>query len=200
MEKTNKKAATIDRINQAIHEVIIEKGIVNISIKEITTRAQVSIGTFYLYYTSIDDIIYKRFRLETLQHQALIEQALTYQDVIEELKLVLVHQLDFFQYDKTEGLAQSLSVLLRKPVKAFLLQQNPYYHCLFTLIDYGKQQGLIQNPKSATLLTIYILQSSFGACCSYIASQGDEAVKVHFIEMIFAYLDIQPCTTMVTIS
>lgn len=59
MNNENRKNAVIQDINQALLELLRAKPLADISISEITTRAQVSRNSFYRNFTSKEDIIEK---------------------------------------------------------------------------------------------------------------------------------------------
>ena len=55
-------AETKNRIYQAAIELLASKGFENMTISEISRRAEVSVGTFYLYFSSKTDILAEVFK------------------------------------------------------------------------------------------------------------------------------------------
>ena len=53
---------TKKKIYDAAVQVINEKGFGNVSIEDITTRANVAKGSFYTYFTSKEDLLFDTFR------------------------------------------------------------------------------------------------------------------------------------------
>jgi len=63
--RTNRQiqaAETKDRIYQAAIELLESKGFENMTISEISRKAEVSVGTFYLYFSSKTDILAEVFK------------------------------------------------------------------------------------------------------------------------------------------
>lgn len=77
MEKESQRVAeTKDKIRNAFFELYAEKKIDRISIKEITDRAQLNRGTFYVYYKDIYDL------LEKTEDELIAELVLKVRDII----------------------------------------------------------------------------------------------------------------------
>ena len=70
MEHTSKDLRvrrTLKAIRKAFYELVLEKSYSDISITELTERAEINRKTFYLHYSSLDDLIHE-VEQETVEH------------------------------------------------------------------------------------------------------------------------------------
>jgi AcrR family transcriptional regulator len=86
---------TIESIQEAFHDLILEKDYEKITVKELCERARINKKTFYTYYETLDDLL--------LEMQSSI--AAEYQNRIRGLSLKDMNQLvrEFFLFSEEQG-------------------------------------------------------------------------------------------------
>jgi AcrR family transcriptional regulator len=72
-------------LRQALLELIEEKGLESITVSDLTTRAGINRGTFYLHYRDVYDLL-EQLQTEVLKGLAILAREVEFLDVIEHAK------------------------------------------------------------------------------------------------------------------
>jgi AcrR family transcriptional regulator len=130
---------TKDNIYESALKVIGELGYENTSIEAITTAAGVSMGSFYTYFTSKENVLLHSYVRSEIVYQQAFEQA---SHVIFPENLYIFIQISYSELEQRgkEIMYGVTSNMLSADFKARVNdRERLFFKCLHTLIESGKQ-------------------------------------------------------------
>lgn len=168
--KPKKPTAKYDRILQSAYQLFLEQGFDEVSIQEITTRANVAKGTFYLYFHDKEDL---KEKVITQKSNELFQRAINalHQTDIEKFDDQIIFVIDYAidilaqNQDALKLIAKNLSfgVLSHKMSKIAIDDKADILHNLTTAAE---QKGIqLKNPR---ILLFMIIELSSSTCFSCI--------------------------------
>lgn len=135
---------TRNRIYNAAVELMERKGFDNITIAEISRAAGVSVGAFYHYFESKNDILAEIFRRADEYFATEVASSLGEKPVPEQI-------VDYFGYYARFNIASGVDMvrqLFNPKVKFFTRQDRPMLSLLRDLICRGQERGEIRGDLS----------------------------------------------------
>jgi AcrR family transcriptional regulator len=152
---------TKKKIYDAAVQVINEKGFGNVSIEDITTRANVAKGSFYTYFTSKEDLLFDTFR----QSDAVYAQA--FAQVQDEDFLPMVTR--FVKISYTEYEKRGKGIIKAIVANYFTFPDNNFYgedrdllKCLTHIVTKGKLQNRLSDQVSTAHYVSLLLSTLIG--------------------------------------
>ncbi|WP_329887585.1 TetR/AcrR family transcriptional regulator [Pseudoramibacter faecis] len=153
---------TKKKIYDAAVQVINEKGFGNVSIEDITTRANVAKGSFYTYFKSKEDLLFDTFR----QSDAVYAQA--FARVQDEDFLPMVTR--FVKISYTEYEKRGKGIIKAIVANYFTFPDNNFYgedrdllKCLNHIVTKGKLQNHLSAHVPTTQYVSLLLSTLIGA-------------------------------------
>lgn len=134
--RQEKAQETKNRIYTAAIELMDRKGFENITIAEISRKAGVSVGAFYHYFESKNDILAERFRKADEYFSENVAPGLQGKTVPEQL----VEYFDYYaKYNAASGAATTQNIFNAK-IKFFIQEGRPMTTILQDLIRKGQER------------------------------------------------------------
>lgn len=146
---------TKNRVFYAAVQLLAEKEFDDITIRDIITRAEVSIGTFYHYYATKLDVFYETFRMADDYFIDEVAPSLTQKTTYENILLFFNH---YATYNAIKIDRQMLR-LLYNPSNTFF-NRDPHqgmHGVLVDLIEQGFKKGEIFTCDSAEYIARYLM-------------------------------------------
>ena len=168
---TKRKLQAIETKNR-IYETGVElmelKGFDNITIDEISKKAGVSVGAFYHYFKSKEDILYKLFENadEFMEGKAID----TIQGVTATAKI-----LSFFEYLAKLYIFYGIDVvkaLFKTQTNLFLCKTSIRFVTLKNIVDVGIEQGELDPGFSAEDTTKFLFTGARGVALNWCFDNG----------------------------
>ena len=133
--------------------LIHKKGYSKITIREICTNAQISIGTFYIYFSSKDDIlleIYHKIDQKTVFPEVLSD--IENQNYSERIcEYFSIHFRCMIETQERELLREIYKNALISGENYFLNPDRPLYRSVFTLLTSAEKKGALRLASANTL-------------------------------------------------
>jgi len=170
---------TKDKLFYAANTLLSEKDYEDITIRDIISRAEVSIGTFYHYFPTKLDVFYETFRLADHYFEDVVAPALTQPTAYEQILAFFSHYADYSSHRTNPRLIYLLynsrnSHFNRDP-------DSGMFGTLVQVIRQGKESGEIHTEDSAVQIAEYLMITLRGLVYNWVTLQRsyDLSVSMH---------------------
>ena len=205
MRKLNKRKLQAQETRQLIYNqatrLIREKGFYNVSIEDITSAADVSIGTFYYYFQNKDDLLL--LWADNLdQHysdyyEGEIEKP-NRKNALEILEGMLNFSLEIYSDLGAEFATVSYSYIMRNKQanERYAGSYRVYRRIIRSLIHEAQEQGLIRKDMQLESIVQNFYKVARGGIMDWCINGGDKDIKEFSSDFIRCFIDgIKPQTT-----
>lgn len=160
---------TKDKLFYAANMLLSEKDYETITIRDIISRAEVSIGTFYHYFTTKMDVFYETFRLADQYFEDVVAPSLTQPTAYQQILAFFDHYVDYSCVRTNPRLIH----LLYNP-------QNSHFNrdsgsgimgTLVQVIQRGKDSGEITTEDSAVQIAEYLMITLRGLVYNWVTME-----------------------------
>jgi TetR/AcrR family fatty acid metabolism transcriptional regulator len=180
---------TKNRIYTAAIDLMDQKGFENLTIADISQKAGVSVGAFYHYFTSKNDILAEIF------HKA--DEYFSTQ-VISELKMSNVPDkiVEYFDHYAKFNMASGVELtqqIFNPKIKFFIKKDRPMLVILEDLIEEGQERNEIRADEDPEELSRFLLVMARGVVFEWSLYDGSydlEAAMHKYIESLVSTLRI----------
>lgn len=189
-ERKKQSAATRDRIFEAAADLIGESGFEKVTIRDICKKADVAIGTFYIYFKSKYEILYELYRkADELFEKKQINKRndLNVFDKIIELIKTQMSTGSFLHF-KTDAVKHLYIYQITSDNKYFLSEDRVFHKQLRQVIADGQQQGLIRTDMSSHDISWRILRFSRGIIFDWLLHNCDYDVMELSVKEVGLYI------------
>ncbi len=163
-----KPRVTKEYVFQAAIEVMEKKGCENTTIRDICKKADISIGTFYNYFNSKNDIFYEIYKeaddLFINDIKDLLEQASSYDKIISYFKLYAKLNID-------TGIEEAK--MLYNANNQWFLTRRAMQNILSDIIKEGQDSGELITSMTADEMVDYLFILIRGVCYNWCISNGE---------------------------
>lgn len=162
--REQQRKETKHKIINAISKLTAIHGIENLKVREICKEADISIGTFYNYYDSIESIIvdaiasYQETNIQTLK------LLLNNEDEIHNIELFLRQQVSAFRNVPYSYKKEIFRVFIVHPEIKIVEVNRTNYDMINAMIIRGQEKGQITTKMDADAMTKLILKVLIGNC------------------------------------
>jgi len=188
MTKRQEKAvATKNRIYTAAIDLMDRKGFENITIADISKKAGVSVGAFYHYFKSKNDILAEIFRKADDYFSALVASGLTKRSIPERIVEYFDHYAKFNEATGVETTQQ----LFNPKIKYFIKKSRPMLTLLKDLIIEGQEKKEIREDDDPEEIARFLFILARGIVFEWSLYEGGydlEAVMHKYIEILVSTL------------
>lgn len=178
-------AETKAKIMSAVRTLSKEKGITNIKVRDICQKANVSIGTYYHYFDSIESIFKNAIEEGNKYTENVIIPALIKEDELDNLKLYLLMQMESFQRGTINYLREVFRIYLYSE-SPFILDENSInYKTILRIIQQGQKKGQMNIRLSSEDYAKIALKLIIANCYCWCMQEGTfDATQVMIHEII----------------
>lgn len=160
--RKEQKIETLKRIHRAVNVLAKEKGIENIKIRDICEEANISIGTYYHYFKSLDDLVASRIEAGIKKTVEEIIPTLDSESAMENMKSYVHQQMRMYE--------EQSSSLLKETFNLYLIEDSPFvldetsinFQTIHTIIQDGQKKNEFRNDFTANELTQIVLKLIMG--------------------------------------
>lgn len=176
MELTNRKKQAMETRNK-IYEVSIklmeEKGYNDVKIEDICRDAGVSVGSFYNYFKSKNDILLEIYSRADNFFKNVVEKKLNKKSAAENIVLLFNY---YASYNETTGV-ETMKQLYAPSNKLFIKKGRYMQTVLSNVIKKGQDDGEIISDMTAEEITEYLFIAARGVGYDWTAHEGSYDLK-----------------------
>lgn len=194
-KKPTRRKIQADRTRQKIYDVSIalmeKKGLANTTIVEISRKAGVSVGTFYNYFASKDDIFVDIFRKADDYFEHTVARNFRNSDLKIEEQIVLYFKY-YARYNQRRGYA-NITQLYNAKNKFFAIKGRFMQELLKEIVAKGQAGSQLSTEMTADEITEYFFIASRGVVfdwCIHGAKYNlEEKMTAYIRRMVPIFLD-----------
>lgn len=164
---TKKSEETKKRVRQAALELMSKYGFSEAKIKDICKKAGVSVGTFYSYFESKEDIIKEMCLESDILFGETVSKEISGRKFNEQVK-IFIHYLAEFNTE----LGPDILGLLYTPSNGQFLQTRPMLAVLDNIISTGMEEGIIRSDLTVDNTSKQIFTVLRGVCFDWCVNNG----------------------------
>ncbi|WP_097026385.1 TetR/AcrR family transcriptional regulator [Clostridium peptidivorans] len=166
-------AATKNKIYQASIELMEKEGYDNIKIEDICKKAEVSIGSFYNYFKSKNDILVEIFKRADDYFKNEVLHNLKCDNSINEIIMFFVY---YAKYDEYVGV-DTMKQLYGPNNKMFITKGRYMQEVLKNIILKGQEKGQISTDMTADEINNYLFVAARGIAYDWCIHDGTYDLK-----------------------
>jgi AcrR family transcriptional regulator len=174
---------TRNRIYTSAIELMEEKGFGNFTIEDISKKAGVSVGAFYHYFDSKNDILADIFYRADEYFSTKVVTSLSRSSILEQI----VEYFDYYaQFNVASGV-ETTQQLFNPKIKFFIEEERPMLKILEDLINKGQEKNEIRGDMDAKELVRYLLVMARGIVFEWSLYDGNydlEAKMNKYMEIL----------------
>jgi AcrR family transcriptional regulator len=175
---TGRAKQRIDTRNQVFEAAIAEfakSGIANTQIEAIVSRAGVSVGTFYRYFTSRDDVLrelQRRNAAHVIDRIEKVKKTLELPAYLRQLLTILAVDVP-----PTDVMLEreALATLVKNPPEPDSIEVHPIYGQVIAKLREGQEAGTVRSDISAVVLGKQFFYQVFGVLAGTLREHRPEA-------------------------
>ena len=179
---------TKDNLFIAAVELLTEKDFDDITIRDIVARAQVSIGTFYNYYSTKIEVFYETYRIADHYFTETVAPLLSQGTVLERIMAFF----DYYAHYSSDLTDMRMTKLLYNPDNTFF-SRDPHQGMVGVLIgilQQGLEEGALAGGESADEIAEYLMIAIRGLVYNWCTCNGSydlAAATQKFVHRLLAY-------------
>jgi AcrR family transcriptional regulator len=159
---------TKSTIYKAAMQLMDKKGFSNTTIEEISKKAKVSVGTFYLYYKSKDDIFQELYHKADSYFKNEVSSHLANKEAFDQIIVFFQH---YAKYLQARGL-EAISHLYNSKNKLFIAKDRYMLVLLKQIVDTGRQRGELLLNTDAQDMADYLFILARGTAYDWCLHDG----------------------------
>ena len=162
--REQQKIETKGRITKAVYELSKIYGIENLKVREICKEADVSIGTFYNYYDTIQSIIIERIVEIDVERKSELANILTDENELVNMEKYIRLQVEDVRRVPPSLLKEVFRIFIFYPEADVLKVNRTAFDIIHGMISRGQEKGQITKSMEAAPMTKLILKLLIGNC------------------------------------
>ena len=166
--KTPKSARTREKLLKTSLDLMEQKGYQNTTVRDICAKANVSIGTFYSYFPSKNDLFFDIYKKADDYFTDYVAVQISGNNVSEKI-------VDFFRYYAELNINTGMDLLkiLFNPDNSWFAQKRPMQQVLSSLIEEGIASGELKCPDGPQYLVEMLFILARGCCYNWCILEGE---------------------------
>ncbi len=166
--KTSKSARTREKLLKTSLDLMEQKGYQNTTVRDICSKANLSIGTFYSYFPSKSDLFFDIYKKADDYFSDYVSVQISGDNVSEKI-------VDFFRYYAELNINTGIELLkiLFNPENSWFTQERPMQLVLASLIEEGISSGELKCPAGAKYLEDMLFILARGCCYNWCILDGE---------------------------
>ena len=162
--REQQKAMTKKSIAAAVTRLSKEKGIENLKVREICQEANVSIGTFYNYYDTIESIVLDFIVENDKNLKEATKDLIVSDNELRNLEAYVRYSVIHFRNVPNSLLKAIMKVFIYYPEMEILAVNRATFDIVYGIISRGQEKGQMTTSKDASFLTKMIVKLIIGNC------------------------------------
>jgi TetR/AcrR family fatty acid metabolism transcriptional regulator len=180
---------TKNKIYKVAIELMEKKGFGNITIEEISKKAKVSVGAFYHYYNSKEDILCEIFNRADEYFEHVVAHELRESD-LNSLEQIVVFFKSYAKYNVERGL-ENVSQLYNTKNKFFIARERYMITLLDEIVSEGQKKGEIIRDMAPESITDYLFTAGRGVIIDWCIHEAgydlEEAMEKYMSRLVTVF-------------
>jgi len=166
-KKYTKAQRTKAKVLQSALDLMREKGFANTTIRDVCTAAGVSVGTFYSYFSSKEDVFSDIFQYADEYFIMSVSKKIKGEDTAQKVK-------DYFKYYAQLNYDSGIDTMkiLYNSDNTWFVKSRPMQSVLSDILREGQEKGEIVSDISAEDITTFLFIIARGCCYSWCIMDG----------------------------
>ncbi|MDR2487525.1 MAG: TetR/AcrR family transcriptional regulator [Clostridiales Family XIII bacterium] len=169
------------RLFQSAVKLMDDYGYDNVTIEDISSKAGVSVGTFYHYYSAKSDVIVEIYAQIDDYFKTDVEPLLTHADAFDNIRVFLRH---YAAFNAERGYGH-IRLLFETHSRLFVDKSRHMYVLFRRIVEEGQSAGQITHRHSAEYIADYMLVLVRGVLYTWILNEGSYNIEACLLD----YLD-----------
>ncbi len=161
-QREKQKLETKERIATAVSSLSKVYGIENLKVRDICKAADISIGTFYNYYDTVESIVKDMVIENDATTKTKILEVIKDEDELKNLETMIRFRVSVFRGYPTSLVREIFSIFLNYPEMDILEVNRSAYDVLYDIITKGQEKGQITRTLTPELMSRMILKLVIG--------------------------------------
>jgi AcrR family transcriptional regulator len=161
---------TKNRIYASAIELMEQQGFDNITIADISEKAGVSVGAFYHYFSSKNDILAEIFHRADEYFSTQVVHSLSQEANVPEQ---IVKYFDYYAKFNLMSGVETTQQLFNPKIKFFIMEDRPMFEILLALILKGQEKNEIRGNIDAKELVRYLFVMARGLVFDWSLHNGE---------------------------
>lgn len=175
-----KAAKTKKNIYNAAIELIDRQGFKKTTISQISKKAGVSVGTFYLYFKSKDDIFSEKYKMFDMYLEKEVLPKLSQRDAFDQ---IIVFFGAYAFWDKKEG-CDAVRKFYNSQNRLFTDKDRSTYQLLIKIIQEGQAQNQLTTKITADEIATYLYTIARGTVYDWYINSAAYDIEERMIKNI----------------
>jgi TetR/AcrR family transcriptional regulator, fatty acid metabolism regulator protein len=188
--KMTKRQAQAQKTKSKIYKVATQlmdkKGFNNTTIEEISKKAKVSVGTFYLYYRSKDEIFQELFHRADTYYKNQVAPHLKGKNALDQIAIFFQY---YARYNQTRGL-DAIRQLYNTKNKLFVSKNRFMHLLLIQIIEAGQQQRKLTSADTPQEIADSLFIMARGVVYDWCLHDGEYELEEAMVRHIARLLSI----------
>lgn len=181
--------ATLEAIRSSVDKMVEEIGFEKMTIRDICAESGITVGTFYNYFSSKNDLLKDRF-IRTSEHfNSLYESELEKMDEIEALKEFSREYMEFCNRRAYKIFRIYYQVKMEEYENWKKTMPDGIRTCVEQLVSKGQTNGSITNKYPQKSITTMLMSLLHGVTVEYLTDDRTVLADVTIEKMISEYID-----------
>ena len=182
--QTKKSAVTREKVYLASIDLMKKNGFQDTTIRDICNKANVSVGTFYCYFKSKNDVLKELYLNADKFFYQFVANEIFEKEFFEKLNLFVYYYAKL----NTETGLDMLRVLY-SPWNEWFAQTRPMQDVLLDIITDGQKIGKIRTDLSAEEITGYFFTTLRGVCYDWCVNNAKFDMEQRMQEYLIIILE-----------
>lgn len=181
--------ATLEAIRSAVDKMVDTVGFDAMTIRDICKEVDITVGTFYHYFSSKNELLKDRYIRSNEHFQAFYEENLASMDEIEALRLYFEH---YFAYSSTrvyQLYKRFMQVRIDEYEKWAATNPDRIREIILEIIVSGQKNGRIRTDRSAEDMAEFINMLLQGFTTAYVTYDREAPGRTGIIKIITECID-----------
>ncbi len=159
--------ATIEAIRAAVDNMVEEIGFDTMTVRDICKEVGITVGTFYHYFSSKNDLLLDRYIRYTKFFEDCYEKELCYMNEIDALKLIVKKQMEYGQSRVFEIYKRYYQIMIDESDRWAEVRPDSVPVLIDNIIRNGQEKGTIRSDFSVREIRTLIFSIVNGLAIEY---------------------------------
>lgn len=178
--------ATKNKIYQASIKLMEQKGYSNIKIEDICKKAGVSVGSFYNYYKSKNDILFEIYKRADIYFENTVRPNVLGKNANENIVDYFIY---YAKYNEFTG-AETVKQLFAPGNKMYITKGRIMQAVLTEVIKRGQESGELIGNIEPEKITEYLFIAARGVCYDWCTHEGSYDLQDFMMKYIRTLIEV----------
>jgi TetR/AcrR family fatty acid metabolism transcriptional regulator len=178
-KKYKKSQLTKERVMRSSVAIMTRKGYENTTIRDICNEAKVSIGTFYSYFKTKNDIFFANYKTADEYFTNTVAQIIIGRKATDKI-------IDFFRYYARLNVNTGVEMckILFNPDNSWFVRHRPMQQVLENIIREGQDQAEIIDDMEAARIVDLLFILMRGCCYNWCIQNGNYDLELQMVDYL----------------